>query len=170
MEAYYQVGQIVNTHGTRGEVRVLATTDFPEERFTPGATLTVFVPGQVPRKLTVTGHRKHKQFDLLTFAEITDMNLAEQLKGGDLKVNAAQQDDLAEGNYYYRDIVGLQVETQEGRVLGKITEIMTPGANDVWVVARDGQDDLLLPAIKDVVKRVDLENHRVIVDLLEGLE
>ena len=98
------------------------------------------------------------------------MNLAEQLKGGDLKVTAAQQDDLAEGNYYYRDIVGLQVETQEGRVLGKITEIMTPGANDVWVVARDGQDDLLLPAIKDVVKRVDLENHRVIVDLLEGLE
>ena len=59
MEAYYQVGQIVNTHGTRGEVRVLATTDFPEERFTPGATLTVFVPGQVPRQLTVTGHRKH---------------------------------------------------------------------------------------------------------------
>ncbi len=80
------------------------------------------------------------------------------------------QAELEEGQYYYHQIIGLTAETVDGRVLGKIKEILAPGANDVWVVDREQKTDLLLPVIDDVVKEVDLADGKVIVELLEGLE
>ena len=85
------------------------------------------------------------------------MNLAEQLKGGDLKVTAAQQDDLAEGNYYYRDIVGLQVETQEGRVLGKITEIMTLGLMTCGSLPATGRTTFFYPPSRMLLNALTLK-------------
>ena len=85
--------------------------------------------------------------------------------------STAQHQELEEGTYYYDQIIGLVVETLAGEELGKIKEIIpTNGANDVWVVQRIGQKDLLLPVIDDVVKEVDLAAQKVTVDLLEGLD
>ena len=167
---YYQIGKIVNTHGIKGEVRVQAITDFPEKRFAPGATVYAFQKGKDPVALTVKSHRKHKQFDLLSFEGMEDINLVEPLKQADLKIAEDQQDGLADGEYYYHQIVGLNVVDLDGNSIGKIKEIMESGANDVWVIQRAGKKDLLIPAIKDVVKDVQIENHQVIIDMLDGLD
>ncbi|GKS80886.1 ribosome maturation factor RimM [Ligilactobacillus pabuli] len=167
---YFNVGEIVNTHGIRGEVKVLATTDFAAERFAPGEILYVKQGSQKPVKLTVKSHRQHKQFDLLTFEEITNINEAEQYKGSQLQVTEQQQTPLEDGDYYYRQIIGLEVYSLEDELLGKISEVMETGANDVWVVRRPNGKEVLLPAIKDVIQKVDLDKQRVIVDWLEGLD
>ncbi|MCH4123424.1 MAG: ribosome maturation factor RimM [Levilactobacillus sp.] len=171
--AYYTVGTIVNTHGIKGEVRVIATTDFPESRFAVGSTLYAFQKGQTqPTQLTVATMRKHKNFYLLGFVDKPSINDVEIYKQSTLKVtdNELAASDLQPGEYYYHQIVGLQVVTVDGEKLGEIKEILSPGANDVWVVARPGKDDLLLPKIDDVVKKVDLDAGQVTVELMEGLE
>ena len=85
-------------------------------------------------------------------------------------VSADDQQPLDDGQYYYHQIIGLDVETTDGQKLGKIKEILSPGANDVWVVERPEKRDLLLPVIDDVIKKVDLDQQLVIVELMEGLE
>lgn len=167
---YYQVGKIVNTHGIKGEVRVQSITDFPEERFAPGAIVYAFQDGKEPLELTVKSHRKHKQFDLLSFEGMEDINLVEPLKQADLKVSEEQQAELDDGEYYYHQIIGLDVIDLDGNAIGTIQEIMESGANDVWVIRRPGKKELLIPAIKDVVKDIQIENHKVIIDMLDGLD
>lgn len=167
---YYQIGKIVNTHGIKGEVRVQATTDFPEKRFAIGEKVYVFKNQKLVKELTIKSHRKHKQFDLLSFEGLEDINLVEDLKQADLKISADQQDELTEGQYYYHEIIGLDVFDLEGNKLGQISEIMQSGANDVWIIKRKQKADLLIPAIKDVVKEIQIENHKVIIDLLDGLD
>ncbi|SEM66504.1 16S rRNA processing protein RimM [Ligilactobacillus sp. WC1T17] len=165
---YYQVGKIVNTHGIKGEVRVLSSSDFTDERFKAGNTLYLFDKGTLKQEVVVKIHRKHKQFDLLTFEGLEDINAVEKFKGYDLKISQAQQAELEEGSYYYHQIIGLKVVTLEGAEVGTISEILAPGANDVWVV-KQGQKEILLPVIDDVIKKVDLAKGEVIIDLLEGL-
>lgn len=167
---YYQVGKIINTHGIRGEVRVLSTSDFTDERFMPGNTLYLFDKGELVKEVIVKTHRKHKQFDLLSFEKLEDINIIEGFKGFDIKISEDQQQDLGDGSYYYHQIIGLDAVTLEGEKIGKISEILAPGANDVWVVKRKGKKELLLPVIDDVIKKVDLEQGLVVVDLLEGLD
>ncbi|MGF0103970.1 ribosome maturation factor RimM [Ligilactobacillus ruminis] len=167
---YYQVGKIINTHGIRGEVRVLSTSDFTDERFMPGNALYLFDKGELVKEVIVKTHRKHKQFDLLSFEKLEDINLIEGFKGFDIKISEDQQQDLEDGSYYYHQIIGLDAVTLDGEKIGKISEILAPGANDVWVVKRKGKKELLLPVIDDVIKKVDLEQGLVVVDLLEGLD
>ncbi|WP_290033835.1 ribosome maturation factor RimM [Ligilactobacillus cholophilus] len=167
---YYQIGKIVNTHGIKGEVKVQAVTDFPEKRFAVGETVYAFKNGKLVKSLIIKSHRKHKQFDLLTFEGLEDINLVEDLKQNDLKISEQQQDSLSDGEYYYHEIIGLDVYDLEGNKLGKINEIIESGANDVWVIKREGKRDLLIPAIKDVVKEIQCEDGKVIIDLLDGLD
>lgn len=167
---FYNVGKIVNTHGIRGEVRVVATTDFPEERFQAGSTIYLKTNQDEPLKLEVEGARQHKGMWLVKFVGYDNINDVQNFRDHELVVTEDEQQPLEEGQYYYHQIIGLTVKTQEGRELGTIKEILSPGANDVWVVKRNGQSDLLLPVIDDVVKKVDLANGEVIVELMEGLE
>ena len=167
--SYYHVGKIVNTHGIRGELRVVPITDFVEDRFRSGTHLVIEnQAGNWP--VTVEKARPHKGMELVKFAEYDNINDVEAFRNCYLSIAADQIKPLDDGRYYYHQIIGLDVKTIEGRQLGKIKEIMSPGANDVWVVERAGQSDLLLPAIPDVIKKVDLDNQEVIVELLEGLE
>lgn len=169
-ENYYRVGNIVNTHGIRGEVRVLAVTDAPQERFKPQARLYVVTAGTY-QPLTVTSYRRHKNFDLVAFAEIPDLTAAEKLKGKSLWVAADDRRTLQVGEgYYYHQIIGLKVvDHASATILGTVKEILQPGANDVWVVARPGKKDWLLPAIKQVILKIDLSQQQVLIDLPEGL-
>lgn len=169
MAKYYNVGKIVNTHGVRGEVRVISSTDFPEERYEKGSFLYIEVSPNQMLEVKVSSHRLHKNFHLLTFEGYDNLNDVEEFKGKMLKINEDQLNDLDEDEFYYHEIIDCEVYTEEGLKLGKIKEILSPGANDVWVVKRQGEKDLLLPYIGDVVKNVDVENKKVIVHLMEGL-
>lgn len=171
MSKYLNVGKIVNTHGIRGEVRVISRTDFPEERYKKGNTLYVdFGDGSKLVPVVVSAHRVHKQFDLLQFEGHPNINDVEKYKGHLLKTAADTPVDLNEGEFFYHDIIGCTVTTDEGEELGKVKEILSPGANDVWVVKRKGfGPDILIPYIPPVVKQVDVENKQITIHLLDGL-
>ncbi len=135
MENWFNVGKIVNTHGVKGELKIVSKTDFPEERYQVGNTLYLFLPNQIePMPLLIKSHRSHKNFDLLTFEGYEDINQVEKFKEGMLKVPEDQLHDLEEGEYYLHEIVGCRVVTNDGEEIGTIKEILSPGANDVWVV------------------------------------
>ena len=169
MTEFLNVGKIVNTHGIRGEVRVISQTDFPEERYRKGQRLTLFRENKAPLELTVAGHRKHKNFDLLTFEGYHTINDVEPLRDGILKVSKDELSELTENEYYYHEIIGLTVIDEQARELGKIKEILSPGANDVWVVQRKGKKDALIPYIESVVKQIDLDKGEVHIEIPEGL-
>ncbi|WP_338021130.1 ribosome maturation factor RimM [Bacillus piscicola] len=167
---WFNVGKIINTHGVRGELKVLPITDFENERFTPGQELYIEQEGQERKKVTVEQARHHKQFILLTAAEINSLDEAEVWKGSMLQVPETALQSLSEGEFYYYEIIGCVVTTEENELLGEVSEILSPGANDVWVVKPfHGKKDILIPYIEEVVKSVDIENKKIVVRLMEGL-
>ncbi|BDG32857.1 ribosome maturation factor RimM [Parageobacillus thermoglucosidasius] len=170
MEKWFNVGKIVNTHGIRGEVRVISRTDFPEERYKKGNTLYIFMEkSQEPIEVIVKSHRVHKSFDLLSFEGYDNINLVEKFKGAVLKVPESQLGELNEGEYYFHEIIGCTVVTEEGETVGTVSEILTPGANDVWVVKRNNGKEALIPYIEDIVKNVDVEAKIITIRPMEGL-
>lgn len=106
---------------------------------------------------------------MIKLAGIEDRTAAEQLRGALLQVPLEQAVSLPPGSYYWHQILGLQVIERGGRVLGTVNEILTTGSNDVYVV-RSGERELLLPAIRDVIREIDLERGVIVVELLPGLE
>ena len=165
---YLKVGKIVNTHALQGEVRVVSQSDFKEERFKTGAQLFIDHNGElVPVK--VKSHRVNKNFDLLKFYDLYHINDVEKYKGCELLVDATNLSELDKAEFYFHEIIGCVVLTTDGVTLGEIDDILQTGANDVWVVKRKGEKDVLLPYIEDVVKHVDIANKTVTVELLEGL-
>ncbi len=166
---WFNVGKIVNTHGVKGEVRVISKTDFPEERYKPGNTLYLFMEGKEPVQVTVGSHRLHKQFHLLQFEEISTLTEAETLKNALIKVPEDQLSPLAEDEYYFHEIIGCDVFSEEGDLIGKVKEILTPGANDVWVVGRQGKKDALIPYIDAVVKDINVKDKTIKIHIMEGL-
>jgi 16S rRNA processing protein RimM len=170
MENWFNVGKIVNTHGVKGEVKVVSSTDFPEERYQKGNTLHLFLPEKKePLSLIVEKHRTHKNFDLLTFEGYNDINQVEQFKEGILKIQEDQLQELEEGEYYYHEIIGCKVTTIQGEEVGLVKEILSPGANDVWVVKGEKGKEHLIPFIEDVVKKVDIEKGLIVIEPMEGL-
>jgi 16S rRNA processing protein RimM len=169
---FYNVGKIVNTQGLRGEVRVMSITDFPEKRFQVGNKLYAFKADGLQEELTIDGVRTHKNFILLHFKNKPTINDVEYLKPSELKISASQQmeDDLGPGEYYYHQIIGLKVQDIDGNYVGTVKEILSPGANDVWVVQRNNKSDLLLPKIDSVILKVDLNQQLIIVDIPRGLD
>jgi 16S rRNA processing protein RimM len=170
MEKWFNVGKIVNTHGVKGEVKIVSSTDFPEERYQKGNTLYLFLPKKnEPISLIIESHRTHKNFDLLTFEGYNDINQVEVFKEGILKVQEDQLQDLEEGEYYYHEIVGCKVVTGQGEEIGTVKEILSTGANDVWVVKGEKGKEHLIPYIEDVVKEIDIEKGCITIEPLEGL-
>ena len=168
MEQYFEIGKITGTHGIRGTMRVFPTTEDPS-RFERLKEIIVEIRGK-RETFHIQKVAFHKQFVLLTVKEITDIIVAELYKNGRILIPDAIAIPLGEDEYYNRDLYGLKVVTEEGEELGEITEIFPTGSNDVYVVKKDGKGkELLLPAIKDCIKNVDLENGVMTVKLLEGL-
>jgi 16S rRNA processing protein RimM len=170
MTEWLNVGKIVNTHGLHGEVRVISRTDFPDKRYASGSSLFLALEDYDYKELTVKSHRKHKQFDLVAFEGYSSINDVEKFKGGLLKVRIEQLSELNEGEFYYHEIIGCSIFSEEGEEIGNITDVLSPGANDVWVVQRKGnRSELLIPYIEDIVKDVDIENKRVTIHVMDGL-
>lgn len=170
-EKWFTVGKVANTHGIRGELKVIPHTDFPEQRFAPGSRLTLLkeesVSGGVP--VEVQSARLHKNVYIVKLKGYNDINEVEKYKGWMLKIAENQREKLDEDEYYYSDIIGCRAVTEDGEELGTISEILSPGANDVWVVDLPKKKQLLLPVIDDVIIDVDVKEKRVTVRLMEGM-
>jgi len=163
----FNIGKIVNTHGIRGELKVKRITDF-EERFTPGETVYIKESAK-ETPFIIESHRVHKGFDLIKLETLDNVNDAENYKGLYLQIHEEQQEELNENEFYYHEIIGSDVVTQSGEHIGQIKDILAPGANDVWVVKRPGKKDGYIPFIESVVKEVDTENKKVVIEPMEGL-
>lgn len=167
---WFNVGKIVNTHGIRGEVRVISSTDFPEERYAVGNKLSLFKSdSKTPIVLTVATHRRHKNFDLLTFEGYLTIEMVQGFRDGILKVSENQLSELEGNEYYFHEIIGCTVIGTEGQEIGVITDILQTGANDVWTVKPASGKDHYIPYIEDVVKDIDIENKKITIDVLDGL-
>ncbi|QJC52307.1 ribosome maturation factor RimM [Paenibacillus albicereus] len=169
-DQWFTVGEIANTHGIRGEIKIVPHTDFAERRFAPGSRLSVQKDGQPGGvQVEVQNARSHKNVYIVKLKGFDTINDVEKFKGSLLKISAEQRDALEEGEFYYSDIIGSEVVTEEGERLGVVTEILRPGANDVWVVELENGKELLLPYIDDVVRKVNVRARQITVRLLEGL-
>ena len=137
-----------------------------ESRFHPGSRLFA---GEGPdRSLVVATARPHGGRVLVSFEGVRDRDAAEALRGTYLFVPVSEAPALPEGEYWPHDLVGCEVVTEQGTPLGRVHEVIHGPANDVWSVRRDGQE-LLVPALKDVVADVDVEHRRVVVREVPGL-
>ncbi len=163
------MGRILRPHGVRGEVVVEVLTDFPEAL--PGKTVTINLEGAetAPERRRVDAVRWHRGRLLLRLAGLDDRAAVEGLRGALIQIDRSQAEPLAEGQYYHHQIVGLRAVTGDGQVLGRVTEVLETGANDVYVVETPEGDELLLPAIRSVVEKIDVQAGQMIVHLLEGL-
>lgn len=170
MTEWFRIGKIAKPHGLKGEIRVFGMTDFPDERFAVGNTLYLDRGNHEDLlPLVIVSRRKNKQFELLQFKGYDHINDVEPWKGALLKVPGDQLAELQANEYYYHQIVGCLVVTDEGDELGKIREIISTGANDVWVVKGNQGKEILIPYIDDVVKTVDVDNKIVTIHVMEGL-
>lgn len=167
---FFDVGKIVNTHGVKGELKILSVTDFPEERYKKGITLYISHPSikeHIP--VTVETARLQKNTYIVKLKEFNNINEVEKYKGGTLKVPEDDRIELEEDEFYYDEIINCEVWSDQGEKLGIISEILTTGANDVWVVKREKGKDILLPFIEDCILEVDVDERKVTVHLMEGL-
>lgn len=170
MEKWFNVGKIVNTHGIKGEVRVISKTDFANERYKKGNSLFLFLPeSSQPIEIIVATYRTHKNFDLLTFEGYYNINQVEEWKGAILKVPETQLTKLPKGEYYFHEIIGCAIVTEDGDEIGKVKEILTPGANDVWVVKGKSGKEQLIPYIDDVVRDINVSDKVITITPIEGL-
>jgi 16S rRNA processing protein RimM len=161
-EGYVAVGRVAAPRGVQGELKVEPLTDF-SERFDPGQTLWA---AGVRREVETS--RRHRRQVLLKLSGIDSTHDAEALRGALLEIPASELAALEDGQYYRFQILGMTVQDAGGHDLGTVVDIVHTGANDVYVV-HGPQGELLIPAIDDVVRKVDVERRRMVVELMEGL-
>ena len=167
MQKRLEVGQIVITFGIKGEVKVTPFTN-DIKRFDD--LKKVYVTSRKDSKLyKVESVRYHKNMVLLKLEGINNPEDAEILKNAYLEINREDAIPLEEGTYFIADLIGLEVHTDEGKLLGKIEDIFNTGSNDIYVVKDELGKQILLPGIKEVIKDVQLENAKIIVHLIPGL-
>ena len=159
------VGRIMRAHGVRGEVSVLPLSEV-EARFEPDSIL--HLGESEDRTLTVKGSRGHHGRLLVAFEDVSGRDEAEALRGEYLFVPAGSAPDLPEGDYWPHQLIGCEVLTEDGRSLGRIREIVRTPANDVWA-AGPREEEVLIPALKEVVRSVDVDAGKVVVREVPGL-
>ena len=167
MEDMLRVGVISSTHGVRGEVKVFPTTDDPA-RFEELETVLLDT-GKEKLELEIAGVKFFKNMVILKFKGYDSINDVERYRGKDLWITREQAVPLGEDENFVADLIGLAVVTDGGETLGTMKDVMFTGANDVYVVERENGKELLLPAIKDCILDVDLENGVMTVHVLDGL-
>jgi len=162
-----QVGVITQTHGIRGEVKVFPTTD-DATRFKKLKEVTLAAGGErIP--LEIEKVRFFKQFVILKFKGYDSINDVERYKQGKLLVTRDKAVPLEKDEYFVADLIGSHVVTDEGEAFGTLKDVLATGANDVYVVSRQDGTEALLPAIKDCVKEIDMEQKKITVHMMDGL-
>lgn len=167
MQEYFEIGQIVNTFGVKGFVKVNPFTD-DITRFEKLKTVYV-IKNKNMTEIEIEQVKYHKNMVLLKFKGIEDMNSAERIKGCFLKIHRKDAIELPEDTYFIADIIGSDVITDNGENLGKVEDIYSTGSKDIYVVKNELGKQILLPSIKEVILDIDIEKQIVTVHLLEGL-
>jgi len=159
---YITIGEVMGTQGQNGALRVMVLTEFPE-RFKRGARF--YIEGKL---YTITTVRLSKETAIMQIEGIDTAEAAEQLRGKHLEIPLSERKTLPAGRYYHYEVIGLEVFTNTGVLLGRVSEILSTGSNDVYVVKDDGRETLI-PAVKDIVKKIDLAQKRITIEVIEGL-
>jgi len=156
------IGKIVAAFGLKGEVKVVPFTDFPERFKELGE---VYVGSEASGRMRPIGSvRFHKGSVLIKFEGIDDITAAENLRDAEIRIRESDLMPLEEGSYYIHDLIGLDVLTTEGENLGKVTDVLTGPAQDVYVTER-----AMIPAVKEFVVSIDLQKKQIVVNPIEGL-
>lgn len=163
---YITVGKIINTHGLKGELKVMPQTHFADIRFAKGAILYIKIKDQI-EKLIVKTAREHKGMMLVCFEGYEDINQVETWKSNMLYIKESQQEALDEDEIYYHELLKMQVETSDGVVLGNVVEILETGAH--VVIRIQGDNEVLIPYVKRFIKKVDKEENILTVEVLDGM-
>ena len=153
------VGKLVNTHGLKGEVRLISDFKFKEDVFK--ASNNIYIN---ENKYTINSYRKHKIFDMITLMEISDIDSALKLKGYNVYIN---KDEYKFNGYLDEDLIGLDVYDND-TYKGKITHIYKTNTNDLLVI--DGNKRHMIPNINEFVNKVDLENNKIYINYIKGLD
>jgi 16S rRNA processing protein RimM len=161
---YLELGKITNLHGIRGEVRAVSWGDNIESLL---GYETVYV-GKAHRPFTVEAARVHKNFALFKFAGIDTPEKAQMLKGEIIYMVREKMNPLPEGRYYIVDLIGVLAFLDNGEALGKVKDVITTGANDVFIIEGE-EKEYLIPFIPSCVKDVDMENKKITIVPIEGL-
>lgn len=168
MEDYIYIGRVANTHGVKGMMKILPTTDDPKRFELLNEVYFEDAKGKT-EKFKIKNIKYQKQFVLLQVEGIDDMNTAELYKQSIVKIPKELALPLEDDEYYISDLIGLEVYTEDGNRLGDLKDIIFTGSNEVYVVDNGTKNGLLIPAIKDCIKEVDIDNNKIVVSLLEGL-
>lgn len=167
MTKYLEIGQIVNTFGIKGMVKVKPFTD-NIERFSNLEKIYIKnKSGQTEYKIQEVKY--YKNMVLVKFEGIENPEQADLLRNSYLIVDRETEEPLEAGRYYIVDMIGLDVFTDDNEYLGKLEDIYNTGSNDIYVVKNELGKQVLLPAIEDVIKNIDMDNKKVIVHLIPGL-
>ena len=167
MQDLLQVGGIANTHGVKGEVKVFPTTD-DVKRFNKLKTVKLFT-GKEYLELKIEGVKFFKQFVILKFKDIDNINQIEPYKGKSLWITREQAVKLDKDEYFIADMIDMAVKDEQDQVIGTLKDVMETGANDVYVIELKEGGELLLPAIKQCILHVNIEEQWMKVHILEGL-
>lgn len=162
-----QVGVITQTHGIKGEVKVFPTTD-DAGRFKKLREV-IMDTGKERLNLEIEGVKFFKQFAILKFKGYDSINDVEKYKNAKLYVTRDKAVRLKKDEYFIADLIGMDVVTEDGEKFGKVKDVLVTGANDVYVVEREDNPEALLPAIKECVKDVDIEQGKITVHIMDGL-
>lgn len=167
MEERLQVGIISSTHGVRGEVKVFPTTD--DVRRFKRLKEVILDTGKEQRVLEIVGVKFFKQFAILKFKGIDNINDIEKYRGQSLYVTRENAVKLKKDEYFIADLIGIKVQDEDGKELGVLNDVIETGANDVYQIEMADGRELLLPAIKQCVLEVNLEEGFMKVHVLDGL-
>ena len=167
MEQFLRVGVISSTHGIRGEVKVYPTTDDPE-RFLE-LDEVILDTGREHKILEIEGVKFFKNQVILKFKGYDNINDIEKYLKKDLLVDREHAVELGENENFIADLIDMEVVTDEGKVLGTLTDVIETGANDVYAVKTSEGKEILLPAIRDCILDVDVDEKRMTVHVMEGL-
>lgn len=167
MEQLLQVGVISSTHGIRGEVKVFPTTDDPD-RFRK-LKQVILDTGREQKGLEIEGVKFFKQFVILKFKGIDNINDIEKYKGKSLFVTRENAQPLGEDEYYIADLIGMEVYLEDGSHFGTLKDVMETGANDVYIIKTEEGKEVLIPAIYECILDVDVEAGKMEIHLLDGL-
>ena len=167
MQEFLEIGQIVNTFGIKGMVKVKPFTD-DITRFDNLEKVYVET-NKIKKQYEIEEVKYHKDMVLIKFKGIDKVEEAELLRNSYLKVDRKHEPELEEGTYYIVDLIGLDVYSDEGKLLGKVDDIFNNGSCDIYAVKDELGKQILLPAISDVVKEINLEEKIMIVHILKGL-
>jgi 16S rRNA processing protein RimM len=162
------IGKIVGVHGVKGTLKIHSYAE-SLEIFEPGASLAVRTHGGSEEHYEIDWIKPHSRGALLALKEINHRDQAKTLVGADLQIEKAKLPELQAGVYYWYDLIGLKVFTTDDRYLGRLESIIETGANDVYVVKDDARE-ILIPALKSVVHKIDIEANLMRVELPDGLE